>query len=102
MIVKCNTRCWDAKTCKRYYPGDQDNIDPLDPIAAYFDFPPGTEVYCKIRGKGRVGEPIITTRIVPGLPAKPEQKDESPEVEHKRPGRPPKKDAETDPDILLK
>ena len=39
MIVKCIRRCWDGKKARRYYPGDQDDIQPGDPIAKYFDFP---------------------------------------------------------------
>ncbi len=47
MIATCNTRCWDAGKARRYYPGDTDDINPLDPIAKYFDFPVGTEKYSK-------------------------------------------------------
>jgi hypothetical protein len=50
MIVKCNTRCWDSKRCILYYPGDQNDIDPLEPVAKYFDFPAGTVVYDKKNG----------------------------------------------------
>jgi len=39
MIVKCIRRCWDGKKARRYYPGDQDDINPGDPIAKYFDMP---------------------------------------------------------------
>ncbi len=76
MIVRCNTRCWDAGRCRRYYPGDQDDIDPLEPIAAYFDFPAGTEVYHKIKGTKKT--PVKeTTRIVPGAKP-PEEKNVCP------------------------
>lgn len=70
MIVKANKIAWDGVKCRKYHPGDQDDIDPLSPIAMYFDFPEGTEVYCKIKGKahdkdGKGGTPNIeTTRIV--------------------------------------
>lgn len=39
MIVKCIRRCWDGKRARRYYPGDQDDIQPGDAVAKYFDFP---------------------------------------------------------------
>ena len=65
MIVTCNARCWDSGRNRKYYPGDQDDIDPLEPIALYFNFPPGTEVYFKQRGNKTT--PVKeTTRIVPG------------------------------------
>lgn len=72
MIVKCNRRCWDSKRGKRYHIGMEDDIDPLEPIAMYFDFPPGTEVYWKKPG-GKTGSSISTTRIVPGLVAEREK-----------------------------
>jgi hypothetical protein len=65
MIVRCTRKCWDSTKCRHYYPGDQDEIDPLAPIAMYFDFPPGTEVYHKLRGNKTTGAKE-TTRIVPG------------------------------------
>lgn len=67
MIAVCHTRCFDSVKCTRYYPGDQDDVDPLSPIALYFDFPEGTEVYHKIKAaKGSNKAPIETTRIVGG------------------------------------
>lgn len=39
MIAKCTRRCWDGKKARRYYPGDQDDIDPKSPIAKFFDIP---------------------------------------------------------------
>ena len=59
MIVKCNKECWDSKRARHYVPGDQDDIDPLEPVAMYFDFPAGTKVYHKKDG-------IETTRISTG------------------------------------
>ena len=50
MVVTCKRQCFDGQRCIRYYPGDQDDIDPLSPIAMYFSFPSGTRVYCKKRG----------------------------------------------------
>lgn len=58
--VNCVQRCWDSKTKRLYYPGDVDDINPLDPVAKYFDgFKPGTEVYTKKNGKEG-------TKIIPG------------------------------------
>lgn len=71
MLVRCNTKCWDSKRNRRYHPGDQDDIEPLEPVAMYFDFPPGTEVYDKKRGN-KTTPAKDTTRIVPG---KVEEKD---------------------------
>lgn len=65
MIVKCIRKCWDSNRNRQYFPGDQDEIDPLEPIASNFDFPPGTEVYFKQRGT-KTTPAISTTRIVPG------------------------------------
>jgi hypothetical protein len=39
MIAKCIRRCWDGKRARRYFPGDQDDIDLLNPVAKYFDIP---------------------------------------------------------------
>jgi len=73
MLVKCNRICWDGATSRKYHPGDQDDIDPLSPIAMYFDFPDGTEVYYKIKGKrgdkdGKGGTPNIETTRTVGQP----------------------------------
>jgi hypothetical protein len=65
MIVRCIKDCWDSKRNRRYYAGDQDDVDPLEPLAMYFDFPPGTEVYCKIRGT-KTTPARSATRIIPG------------------------------------
>ncbi|MDD2657197.1 MAG: hypothetical protein PHD04_00865 [Candidatus Pacebacteria bacterium] len=65
MIVKCNRPCWDAKRNRKYFHGDQDDIDPLEPIAGNFDFPPGTEVYYKKPGNKNTPA-MSSTRIVPG------------------------------------
>lgn len=61
----CKQRCFCSTRRRRYWPGDIDDIDPLEPVAQYFTFPPGTEVYIKKR-TGRGGEPKSTTMIVPG------------------------------------
>ena len=63
MVVTCNRRCWDSTRNRRYHPGDQDDIDPLEPIAGCFDFPPGTEVYWKKPGT-KTTPAESTTRIV--------------------------------------
>jgi len=65
MVVTCKRRCWCTKRGRRYYPGDTDDIDPMEPIALYFDFPPGTEVYHKTKDKK--GKLIQTTRKIPGV-----------------------------------
>ena len=89
MIVKCIRECWESKRNRHYYMGDQDDIDPLEPIAANFAFPAGTEVYYKKPGNKK--EPAkSTTRIVPGAVAKkPEEppKEETPETPEERPTR---------------
>lgn len=66
MIVKCIHECFDSKRARRYYPGDQDNIDPKEPVAKYFEgFPPGTEVYFKEPGSKT--KPIKEGfRVIPG------------------------------------
>ena len=78
MIVKCAERFFSNSRKRLYYPGDQDDIDPLEPIAKYFEgWPPGTEVYTKSKG-------VEGTKIIPG---------DEPESEQKRsPGRPRKTD----------
>lgn len=65
MIVVCNRPCVDSAKSIKYYPGDSDDIDPFSPIAAYFTFPDGTEVYHKIKGT-KDSPPVETTRIVGG------------------------------------
>jgi hypothetical protein len=37
-LAKCITRCWKGDTSRRYWPGDQDDIDPNHPVAKYFEF----------------------------------------------------------------
>ena len=60
MLVTCEERVWDGKRCRIYNIGDQADIDPLSPLAKYFEgWPPGTEVYTKIKG-------VEGTRMVPG------------------------------------
>ena len=87
MIVKCNKIFWDGGKCIKYHPGDQDDIDPLSPAAMYFDFPEGTEVYCKIKGKahnknGKGGTPNIETTRIVGQPFPTEARivDEGPDL----------------------
>lgn len=88
MIVRCVDRCWDGKKCRLYHPGDQDDIDPMSPIAKYFEgWPPGTEVFTKNKGKSG-------SRIVPGEVKKEEPREEinpddgNPEPEKRGRGRP--------------
>jgi len=77
MIVKCIKDCFDSKRNRRYFAGDQDDVDPLEPVAMYFEFPVGTEVYFKQRGT-KTTPAVSTTRIVGGAVV--EQKDAIPEV----------------------
>jgi hypothetical protein len=56
-----------------------DDIDPLEPVAKYFSFPPGTEVYHK-EPAGTRKAPLVTTRIVPGAVAP----DDMPEKKQRR------------------
>lgn len=80
-VVTCVRRCRDGKTAKRYFPGDTDNIDPMDPIAMYFDgWADGTEVYHEIKGN-KLRDKQITTRIVGKVAAKiPAPESPAPEV----------------------
>ena len=60
MLVTCEERVWDGKSCRIYNIGDQADIDPLSPLAKYFGgWPPGTEVYTKIKG-------VESTMVIPG------------------------------------
>ena len=67
--VRCTkTGVFDNKTARYYRRGDTDFIEPLDPVAQYFEgWAPGTEVYHKTRGT-KDKDPVIGTRIVPGKP----------------------------------
>jgi len=76
-VVKCIQRCYDGKRMRRYYPGDTDNIDPLEPVAQYFEgFAPGTVVYSKIRGS-KVKVIVETTKTIPGGVAPKEEPEET-------------------------
>ena len=66
MVAICARKCWDSKRSRQYYPGDQDDIDPLEPVAMYFTFPPGTVVYDKPKANRRKAV-VATTRVVPGM-----------------------------------
>lgn len=71
MDVLCNREYWDSKRLFYFHVGDSANIDPLEPAAVYFDFPPGTEVAVKIKGQRASGvnkgsPSYMSTRIVPG------------------------------------
>ena len=43
MIGICKRRCWDGHKTRRYYPGDQDDIDPKGEMAEHFIFPDAKE-----------------------------------------------------------
>jgi hypothetical protein len=82
-VVRCVQECWDSKRNRHYVRGDQDSIDPLEPVAKYFEgWAPGTEVYCKIPGT-KTTPAMSSTRIIPGMKAepKPETENEKSEVE---------------------
>ena len=95
MIVQCNRECFDSKRARKYYIGDQDDVDPTEPLAMYFTFPPGTETYFKEMGTN--GEFVTGVRSNVAAP-KPVKVDEKPEPEKpvakkrakKRPQRKPK------------
>lgn len=73
MLVTCEERVWDGKRCRIYNIGDQADIDPLSPLAKYFEgWPPGTEVYTKIKG-------VEGMRVVPGLIPKIKVSEETPD-----------------------
>ena len=67
--VKCIRRCFDNTLARRYWPGDMAKIDPISPLAQYFEgFPPGVEVYHKVRGSKT--EPVKeTVKVIPGAAA---------------------------------
>jgi hypothetical protein len=72
--AKCIQECFDGARALKYMTdggkdkdGFYDDIDPLEPIAQYFEFPPGTVKYVKILGNKRLGtDNVITTVKVPG------------------------------------
>ena len=76
--VQCINRCTDSTTSRRYHPGDVDSIDPMNPIAQYFDgWAPGTVVYQKIKGD-KLTAAKGGTKTIPGLVVtKPEAKPEA-------------------------
>ena len=65
-VVRCVQDCWDSKRNRYYVRGDQDSVDPLEPLAKYFEgWAPETEVYHKIPGT-KTTPSRETTRIIPG------------------------------------
>jgi hypothetical protein len=62
MLAKCLMECYHGPRAWKFTPdgGDQGDgiydIDPLDPIAQYFEFPPGTVKYQKIFGTVKVAQ----------------------------------------------
>jgi hypothetical protein len=67
MIVKCVQECFDSVRCRHYFPGDQDDIAPMSPVAQHFEgWPPGTEIYCKIRGT-KTTPARDGVKVVPGV-----------------------------------
>ena len=51
LCLPCSIRLYgEADRVFRGSLGDQDDIDPMEPVAMYFDFPAGTKVYDKKKG----------------------------------------------------
>jgi len=66
-VVKCINECVDSTKSRHYYPGDTDDLDPMSPVASHFEgWPPGTEIYCKVRGN-KTTPAMGGTRIIPGV-----------------------------------
>lgn len=76
MKARCLQECYHGASAWKYTPEGGDNqdgiydVDPLDPIAQYFEFPEGTEKYHKVFGTVIEGEEI--PEITDGAPAKPQ------------------------------
>jgi hypothetical protein len=82
MLAKCIRECYDGPTGIKYYlNGGVNNdgmfdVDPLSPLAQYFEFPVGTKKYHKIAGSKKEGkQPIETTVTVGGEPEGPTKKE---------------------------
>jgi hypothetical protein len=69
MIAQCTRDCYDSGKARYYVAGDQDEIDPLSSIAAYFDFPVGTRVYFKKKGSLKKNTPNIEGYMIVGDPS---------------------------------
>lgn len=91
MKAKCLQECYDGKKCWKYTPDGGENkdgiydVDPLEPIAQYFEFPPGTVKYHKIPGNVKdKTKPQETTIKVSG---EFKEQTEKPGKEKEKPGK---------------
>lgn len=72
MQARCIQECWHGPKCIKYTTDGGLNgdgiydVDPLDPIAMYFEFPVGTVKYHKIPGNKKEGRDPVQTTIVEG------------------------------------
>ncbi|MFA5322334.1 MAG: hypothetical protein WC373_06630 [Smithella sp.] len=73
MLAQCIQECFHGQKCIKYTTDGGPNndgfydIDPLDPIAQYFSFPPGTLKYEKVPGDKKTGkDPVERTVVVGG------------------------------------
>jgi hypothetical protein len=70
MKAQCIQECWHGTLCIKFTPDGGPNkdgvydVDPLDPIAQYFEFPKGTVKYQKVLGKRGKEENKETTITV--------------------------------------
>lgn len=49
--VRCIKECWDSKRCIKYFRGDMQTLDSMEPVAMYFEeWPTGIPVYAKEKG----------------------------------------------------
>lgn len=76
-VVRCIQQFFDSERNRLFYPGNEAEIDSLEPAAKYFEgWPDGTKVYTKEKGKEG-------TRIVTG-----KTKEEFEKLEKRGPGNP--------------
>lgn len=47
VLAVCHTSCRDGQRNMVYYRGQTAPVEPMEPLAAYFTFPPGTKKYSK-------------------------------------------------------
>lgn len=72
MLGRCIQECYDGPTGVKYYPDGGVNkdgvfdVDPLSPIAQYFEFPAGTKKYQKIAGDRKGGKQPVETTVIEG------------------------------------
>lgn len=54
MEVRCKQDCYDGPTGWSFKAGEVHDIDPMNPIAAYFEWPEGVEHYVKVKVNAKV------------------------------------------------